>query len=83
MWEVWTARRSRSTESGFFRWIGDRLRAFPGGWLRKQDRVEVARLTIGEEFRRSGITPEQLGQLLEEAREEVFPRYLRDHYDHE
>lgn len=51
--------------------------------VRKLDRVEVARLTIGEEFRRSGITPEQLEQLLEEAREELFPQYLRDHYDHE
>jgi len=51
--------------------------------VRKLDRVEVARLTIGEEFRRSGITPEQLEQLLAEAREELFPQYLRDHYDHE
>jgi len=56
---------------------------FCGSWLRRLDRVEVARLTIGEEFRRSGITPEQSGQLLEEAREKVFPQYLRDHYDHE
>jgi hypothetical protein len=31
MWEVWTAKGSRSAEYGFFWWIGDRLRAFSDG----------------------------------------------------
>jgi len=51
--------------------------------IKKLDPVKVARLTIGEEFRRSGITPEQLEQLLEEVREECSPQYMKDHYDDE
>ncbi len=49
--------------------------------IKKLDPVEVARLTIGEEFRRSGITPEQLEQLLEEVREGLAPQYMRDQCD--
>lgn len=51
--------------------------------IKKLDPVKVARLTIGEEFRPSGITPEQLEQLLEEVREECSPQYMKDHYDDE
>ncbi len=51
--------------------------------IKKLDPVEVAHMTIGEEFRRSGITPEQLEQLLEEVREGLSAQHMRDQYDDE
>ncbi|MEW5866320.1 MAG: AbrB/MazE/SpoVT family DNA-binding domain-containing protein [Bacillota bacterium] len=48
--------------------------------VKRLDPLEAMRLTIGEEFRRSGITPEQLDALLEETRSRVFPRYIRERY---
>lgn len=48
--------------------------------VKRLDPLEAMRLTIGEEFRRSGITREQLESLLEETRSGLFPKYLKEKY---
>ncbi len=45
--------------------------------IRKLDALEAARLTIGEEFRKQRITPEQLEELIEETRSKVSREYLQ------
>ncbi len=45
--------------------------------IRKLDPLEAARLTIGEEFRKQRITPEQLEELIEETRSKVSKEYLQ------
>ncbi|WP_287193233.1 AbrB/MazE/SpoVT family DNA-binding domain-containing protein [Syntrophothermus sp.] len=72
--------------------IREKLRLSPGDkfvWelldtgemrVRRLDSLEAMRLTIGAEFKRRGITPEQLEALLEETRSKVFPQYLQERY---